>query len=179
MVKLDLKKIKKISGDIILDEEGRWFHDGVEVTHKRTVEFLFRSIIAKENRYFLKSEKVPVPITVKGAPYFVEKINKKTGNYVLSLSDRTEEEFDPTTFISVEERPYCFVKKGMLACFLRKAYYDLMKDLQSYKGYLGLKKNGVFYPWQRQEKKNPKKVAKKNVIKKKLSPRNKKRRYAK
>ena len=33
-------------GEIFLDKEGRWFHEGVEITHARTLELFSRSICA-------------------------------------------------------------------------------------------------------------------------------------
>lgn len=180
MEKLDTNNIR-------LDVEGLWFHEGVEITHQRTIDLLFKSVLVKNGKYFLSGEKKPVPFVVEDVAFFVRSISEKNGGFVLKLSDGTEEKLDVSTLdVGSDNRLYCFVKSGTTkAKFERKVYYELMKKLDQRDGYYGLVFKDKFYPVQSVSQVEetsakpipirPKKPAKKSKAKKKAHPKRRKR----
>ncbi len=118
---------------IFLDKEGRWFHEGVEITHRRTVELFNRSLVADdEGFFFLVAGRERAPVEVEDTPFLVKSIERVgEGGCVLVLSDKSEEPLDPSTLVvSGENVLYCLVKKGrMRARFTRPAYYRFLEDL--------------------------------------------------
>jgi len=179
------RQLKK-SGKIRLTGEGVWLHDGVEITHKRTVELFFKSVLYKKGKYFLTGEKVPVPITVDDVAIFVRGIKNRNGHVVLKLSNGLEENLDISSVdVGEGNQLYCLTQNGDVpAKFERKVYYELMKNLKEIDGYYGLEIGGLFYPVQSVKrakeleaeeklakvKKTVKKVAvKKKVVKKKVA----------
>ena len=136
---------------IRLSAEGVWFHGDTEVTHARTCELFFKNTVCKRGKFLLTSEKFDVPIQVDDAAFFVRKLQRRDGDFLLTLSDGTEEKLDLTTLdTGPENQLYCRVKKRTLrARFERRVYYDLMKDLVEKQGYYGLIHQGLFYPIQK------------------------------
>lgn len=143
--------MEKLNTDNIrLSAEGVWLHDDVEITHQRTVEMLFKSILVKNGKYFLSGEKKPVPFVVDDVAFFVKGISEKNGGLVLKLSDDSQETLVVSTLdIGPDNQFYCFIKSGSVkAKFERKVYYELMKKLDQRDGYYGLVLQDKFYPVQ-------------------------------
>jgi hypothetical protein len=136
------------TNNIRLNAEGVWFHEGIEITHERTIEMLFKSVLAKSGKYFLSGEKKPVPFVVDDVAFFVRSILEKKDGFVIKLSDYTQESLDVSTLdVASDNQLYCFIKSGSVkAKFERKVYYELMKKLDQRDGYFGLVINGKFYP---------------------------------
>lgn len=138
------------TNNIRLDAEGLWFHEGVEITHQRTIDLLFKSVLVKNGKYFLSGEKKPVPFVVEDVAFFVRGISEKNDGLVVKLSDGTDENLDVSTLdVGSDNRLYCSVKSGTAkAKFERKVYYELMKKLDQRDGYYGLVIKDKFYPVQ-------------------------------
>ncbi len=120
-------------GLIKLDREGRWFHDGVEITHGRTLDLFNRSIERDpEGGYRLSVGLEYAPIDVEDTPYFVRRVDLTEEGAALRLSDGTDEALDPATLrVGGANVLYCAVKGGEFpAKFLRPAYYQLMERLE-------------------------------------------------
>lgn len=136
-----------------LSDEGVWYHEGVEITHARTIELFFKSVSFQNGRYFLTGEKSPVPIEVEDVAFFVRGLQKKDGELWIKISDGSEENLDVKTIaVGKDNQLYCLIKEGRApAKFERKVYYELMKKLEGKFGYYGLEIEGIFYPIRREE----------------------------
>jgi len=159
--------------DIRLSSEGVWFHDEVEITHKRTLEHLFKSVYQKKDKYYLGGEKFPVPIIVDDVAFFVRQLNQKNGRFTIKLSDGTQEDLDMASLdVGHDNQMYCLIKKhSVKAKFERKIYYELMKGLTLKEGYYGIVIDDLFYPassvaiTEAHEREAKKQAAKKKVAK--------------
>lgn len=142
---------------ISISADGIWFHDGVEITHEKTISLFKRSVHFENGKYFLSGEKVPVPIEVEDVAFFVTGVARRQNGYWISISDGSEEKLDCTTLDQNESNAlYCLIRnRSVPARFERKAYHDLMKDLTMRDGYYGLMVDDLFYPIQVIEKPKP------------------------
>ena len=137
------------SGKIFLDKEGRWFHEGVEITHPRTIELFSRSVVKDPSGgYRLQIGKEWAKIEVEDTPYMVRSLEIKKDKIILILNDKSQEELDPTTlWLGKDNVLYCKVKNGEYpARFLRPAYYQIMQFLEEdEKGFFLSLKREKFY----------------------------------
>lgn len=136
--------------NIKITAEGVWLHEGVEITHEKTINLFKRSVYFKNGKYFLSGEKVPVPVEVEDVAFFVIGVANKHNEYWIKLSDGTEEKLDYASLdLGSNNALYCLIKDGKTpAKFERKVYNELMKHLDQRSGYYGLVVNGLFYPIQ-------------------------------
>ncbi|HVR19666.1 MAG TPA: hypothetical protein VMS65_08220 [Polyangiaceae bacterium] len=84
---------------IVLDREGRFFHEGELVTH-RGMARAFASWIARhpdDGRFILTNGYDWTYFTVEGTPFFVEGVRAGAEGPVLVLFDGNEEPLDPET----------------------------------------------------------------------------------
>lgn len=134
--------------NIQLKADGTWMHDGVEITHEKTVQLLKKSIYFEKGQYYLTGEKIPVPVDVEDVAFFVTGLSKKKEGFQITLSDGSIENLDPVTLnIGKNHGLYCRIKKSeTTARFERKVYNELLKDLDEKDGYYGLIINNLFYP---------------------------------
>ena len=119
--------------EIKIDREGRWFHNGQEITHPGVYKYLNSLLDVDEKGYFLNDRGRKFYIEVEDAPFVVKSIVEKNGKVYVVLNDDTEEEFDPETLeIKGEDVFYIRVKNGKFpARFSRKAQtqlYDFVKE---------------------------------------------------
>jgi hypothetical protein len=120
-------------GEIFLDKEGRWFHEGVEITHARTLELFSRSICADAGGgYRLQIGREWARIQVEDTPLVVREATFQGERVELGLNDRSREFLDPASLrVGRENVLYCRVKGGRFpARFLRPAYYQLASRLE-------------------------------------------------
>jgi len=125
--------------DLFLDKEGRWFHEGVEITHGRT-RLLFSKSIRRDasGKYGVHVGPVSAEVIVEDAPYTIKSVTILEGDgghpkgYILLLNDETQEclESDSLT-VSEQNVMYCRVKEGAeRARFLRAPYYQICTKLE-------------------------------------------------
>lgn len=118
---------------LILNREGRWFHDGDPVEHERLAAALHTWIDrdAETGRYILRVGEQWCFIEVEDAPFVVTSITTtKDGEereISLRLTDGTKEKL---AYDTLRQRPdnvlYCDVKGGKFkARFSRNAYFNL------------------------------------------------------
>jgi len=85
---------------IVLDREGRFWHEGVQVTH-RGMARAFASWIARhpdDGRYILTNGYDWSYFHVESAPFFVERaFAEADGSWSVELSDGTKEPLEPRT----------------------------------------------------------------------------------
>lgn len=124
---------------LFLDKEGRWFHEGVEITHSRTC-LLFSKNLRRDpaGRYYVSVGHESSEVVIEDAPYVVKSVTIQEGadgvplDYILRLNDETEETLGvgPLT-VNARNVMYCMVKEGTeRARFLRAAYYQICVQLQ-------------------------------------------------
>ncbi len=116
---------------LFLDKDGRWFHQGVEVTHERTCQLFCRHLTrGTDGTYWVKIGEEQIRLIVEDVPYVVRSVravedeNGVIQDYHLLLSDGSVEPLDPQTLrVGHAHVLYCDVKSGMhVARFSRQAY---------------------------------------------------------
>ena len=120
-------------GKIFINKEGKWFHEGVEITHERTLELFSRSIVKDPaGGYLLQVGAERAKIEVEDTPYIVRSVEFNNGSVMLELNDKSSETLDPGSLqVGQKNVLYCRVKSGEFpARFLRPAYYQLMTRLE-------------------------------------------------
>jgi hypothetical protein len=124
--------MKEISyGGIKLASDGRWFHEGVEITHERTIELFNRSIRREGDKYVLRVGNEVCEIEVEDAPFFVKQVNREENKLLLVISNGMLEELDPSS-LEIGDNNILYAKVGTnkdRAKFTRPAYYQLMEYL--------------------------------------------------
>ncbi len=103
------------------DARGRWFNDGVPVTHPLLTQAFDRWLRRAPDgsgRYCLSNDINWAFVEVEGPPRFVRSVAIRHGGVRLRLSDEREVELDPST---LREGPdgvlYCDVGEGLAAGF--------------------------------------------------------------
>ncbi len=142
---------KKMTKNIRLSTEGVWTHEGVEITHQRTVKLFFKNIYQeKDGLFYLSGERLPVPVEVEDVGFFVTDISSNKNGFKITLSDGSTEILDIASLdVGKHNKLYCKIKEGKAwARFYRKVYYELMKSLDKREGYYGLVIGDLFYPVQ-------------------------------
>lgn len=100
---------------IVLDEQGRFWHDGARVEHPGMAR-AFASWIRRhpdDGRFILSNGFDWTYFTVRDVPYFVRNVRAVDGVPVAELSDGSEEPLDPSTLqVDAAGAVYCRVKSG-------------------------------------------------------------------
>jgi hypothetical protein len=136
---------------LFLDKEGKWFHEGIQITHVRTVELFSRSLVKEtDGGYSIKIGSEYSRVQVEDTPYMVTSLSVQHGEtgkpceYLLRLNDGRKEFLDPGTLTTNSDNVlYCRVRNGTeKARFLRPAYYDFCSHIE-------VDEKGVSYwlPW--------------------------------
>ena len=137
------------AGELFLDKEGRWFHEGVEITHRLTLELFSRSLQPDPaGGYKLVVGVEWAPVRVEDTPYVVRQVTIAADRAMLHLSDGTDEELIAATLRQNEDNVlYCDVKEARFpARFLRPAYYQLMERLCECEGGYAIDLGGRLCP---------------------------------
>jgi len=120
--------------NLVIDREGRWFHEEVEITHKRTIALFFRSLKRDPSgRYYIEVGPEQATVIVEDTPFVVRRVEESRSSkgaiegFTIFLNDSTSE---PLAMGSLDVGPddvlYCSVKGGEFkARFLRPPYYHL------------------------------------------------------
>lgn len=138
---------------IYIDEEGRWFHKGMEMIHREYVRLFYRNMdLDDRGRYVIEWQGSRCYVDVADTAFVVRSVTRQDdagwAKFLLSLSDDTEEELLPDT-LRVGERNvlYCRVKgRRFPARFKRPAYYELARHVAEEGGRFYLPLNGVKHP---------------------------------
>lgn len=99
---------------IRLDAGGRFWHEGLPVTHAGLAAALHTWIRRHpdDGRYILSNGYDWTYFTVDDAPYFVRSVSLQPDRIMLELSDGSEEEWVPaTTWIGADDALYAVVKR--------------------------------------------------------------------
>ncbi len=119
-----LERLREESG-LAIDEEGRFLHRGEPITHRRTLEVLWRSLErAGDGRYQVRVGRESAWVRLADAPYAVRGVAGDPPR--LTLSDGTEEPLRPETLrLGRDGVLRCLVKGDHRARFGRAAQVAL------------------------------------------------------
>lgn len=133
---------------IVRDAQGRWFQDGIALSHPNLARSFDRWIArAEDGRYCLKNEINWAYITLEGAPVFVRSLGfDEHGAPWLLLSNDRREELDGNTLRQgvADQALYCTVSGNLTARFDSSAATQL-------EGLLGEDEQGVYLAWSGQK----------------------------
>ncbi|MCE5334398.1 MAG: DUF1285 domain-containing protein [Desulfobacteraceae bacterium] len=142
--------------EILIDEEGEWFHRGNRLTRKEILEELYSKLeIAPSGDYLLRDGHASCLLEVADTPFVVSRVDKsreESGEeiIVLTLKHRRERQIlNPATlFVGEANVLYCQLSDSELrARFTRPAYYQLAELVQEGPpGDFFLELNGRKYP---------------------------------
>ena len=115
---------------IFIDSRGRWFHNGVRITHRWTYLENNKNLdVDADGRFFVEEKGSRVYVECEDTPFVVTMVTKTEDGFSIRLNDESLEKLDLTTLnIAKQNVPYVKVKKGKFtARLLRPAYYEFMK----------------------------------------------------
>lgn len=117
---------------LIIDKEGRWFQNGVEIIHPLVLKQFLGALERKpEGGYRIRIGREICSVEVEDTPFIVSRIIDMDGRIGLELNDGSREVLNPETlWINRENIPYVAVKNGEFPARLsRPAYYELAGTL--------------------------------------------------
>ncbi len=126
---------------LVLDEEGRWFHDGEEVGHPRIAEAFHRGLErAPDGRYLLRFGADWCFVEVRGTPLQVVAaiVEREAGRAELTFSNGAVEPLRPDTLCVRGGVLFCAASSGMRARFSRSAHVALAECVEEGPGGLAL-----------------------------------------
>jgi hypothetical protein len=121
-----IELLRQRSG-LSIDLEGRLCHRGEPITHRRTLEVLWRSLERQpDGRYLVHVGRESGYVDVADAPYAARGVTIEGGRPTLHLGDGTVEPLDPSTLrVDRDGVLHCTVKGGHRCRFTRSAQVDL------------------------------------------------------
>ncbi|MDZ7698778.1 MAG: DUF1285 domain-containing protein [Deltaproteobacteria bacterium] len=140
---------------ISIDKEGRWFHKGAEMIHTEYIRLFYENMsLDDQGRYLIHWAGETCYVEVEDTAFVVRRVVFDSGGggqasqFVLTLSDETEEALTPDTlYVGDENVLYCRVKeKRFPARFMRSAYYQLADHIIEKDGSFFLPLNKTTYP---------------------------------
>ncbi len=126
-----MNKAQAQNSSLFLSKEGVWKFDGVEITHARTLEVLRKNLHRCEEGIYVQIGREQSWVEVEDTIYFVSSVDGTPENgFQLTLSDKTQEDLNPSSLRYKPERLVCRVKEGTEeARFLRGPYHDILQHL--------------------------------------------------
>ena len=130
---------------IYVDQEGRWWHLGAEMTHQGIMSLLFESVeLDDQGRYLIRYQGRLCLVEVEDTLFVITRLDAETdgggppSEYWVTLSDGSREKLVPDTLSQNRDHVlYARVKDGRFpARFLRRSYYQLAEHI--------VEKNGSF-----------------------------------
>lgn len=114
---------------IFIDKKGKWFQDGVQVTHRRTYLENNRNLRRSPGGGFEVAEgKVSVPVEVEDTPFVIVSARLTGKGLEVVINDETSELLneDADLRVNTDNIPYAFIKNGEFeARFISSAYYAI------------------------------------------------------
>ncbi len=139
---------------IFIDQEGRWFHKGVEMIHREFINLFYQHMsLDAEGRYIITLEGERCHVDVEDTPFVVRKalfkdsLQSDRSRVILFLCDETQEDLSPDTlYVGMDNVLYCRVKDSTFpARFDRPAYYQLAQYIEEREAGYFLRMNGKKY----------------------------------
>jgi hypothetical protein len=127
---------------IFIDKEGRWFHRGLEMVRRDTIQLFYQYMETDSwGRYVIHLAGQKCYVDVEDTAFVVWRVvleshEQGRERFLVWLSDDTQETLDLETFyVSEKNVPYCRVKHGRFpARFRRAAYYQLAEHVEEEHG---------------------------------------------
>jgi hypothetical protein len=119
---------------IFVSKEGKWFHEGAEISHRPIFLWLIQNLEKDDQGQFIVHlNNQRCVLEVEDTPLVVQRVDWSSeeatgqGQLLLTLNDEGQEALDPESlWLSRENVLYCLVKNGRIpARFLRAAYYQI------------------------------------------------------
>lgn len=133
---------------IVLDERGRFFHDGAPIENERIRRAFFRwvRLHPESGRTILSNGYDWTYFEARATPLFVERLLERDGEVVLRLADGLERPFLPEDAGLDEDGVVCVAlpERGFSARFLPEAQRDLLPFLEEREGRFGVRVGGEF-----------------------------------
>ncbi len=145
-----LELLRQQSG-LSIDLEGRLCHHGEPITHRRTLEVLWRSLERQpDGRYLVRVGRESGYVHVADAPFAARGVTFEAGRPVLHLGDGSVEPLDPRTLrVDAEGVLHCTVKGSHRCRFTRSAQIDLglvLDEDPAAPGGFALRLDGASFP---------------------------------
>lgn len=119
--------------DIVIDREGRWFHEGDEIVRASLVKLFASILICEADEYFLVTPVEKWRIKVDVAPLFVVSASRelRAGVQAITLTTLTGDtvvvDREHPIFMAPEsELPMLIVRANLTALISRNTYYQLV-----------------------------------------------------
>lgn len=116
------------------DAQGRWFNDGVELTHpllRQAFDRWLQRAPDGSGRFCLSNDINWAYVTIEGPPRFVRSVTIEDGRVRLMLSDETETELDPASLRQTADGAlYCTVADELTARFDPHAMMQLSELIE-------------------------------------------------
>ena len=117
--------------DLVIDETGRWIHEGAEIKRARLVNLFTRILRREGDDYFLLTPVEKWQITVMTYPLWVSLLVEEEGNWFFVLSCGNKLPLNQDCQPRLESDSVVVdVAPNMTAKFHRNAYYDLAERMQ-------------------------------------------------
>lgn len=126
------RRLLREGSGLSIDLEGRFLHRGEPVTHRRTLEVLWRSLERQpDGRYLVRVGRESAYVELEDAPYAVRGLLSGSEGWQLLLSDGSSEALRPET-LTVDRAGalHCRVKGDHRARFSRSAQVTLGLELE-------------------------------------------------
>ncbi len=137
---------------ILIDKEGRMFHEGAEMTNKGINGFLLSKLsLNGQGQYIIELKDQKCWVEVEDTPLVIQRVTEDgSGNPVLSLTDGREEPLDPAlVWTGPKNVLYTKVRQGTIpARFNRPAYYQAAEWIRETDHGFALVVGGRMYPIQ-------------------------------
>lgn len=115
-----------LAGRFVVDADGAWLHNDVEITHERTWKFFSSALrLNDEGHYVLAAGKESVYVEVVDAPLVVTAIRRTDEGVRMRFHDDTHHVLAPSTLRFRGNVPYCEGRDGLPARFSHAAYVQL------------------------------------------------------
>jgi hypothetical protein len=135
---------------IRLDREGRFWHEGAEITHERFRKTLLRWLdVLEDGRPILRLDETRYAyVDVDDAMLLVTSIQWRDNRAYLRLNDESEEELEYDTLAQADDHAlYCNVRAGrLLARITTPAYYQLAEHVEELDEGFALRAAGGLHP---------------------------------
>jgi hypothetical protein len=126
---------------LFLNKEGRWYHQGVEITHERTCALFYRNLKkGSDGYYYVKIGVESAKVIIEDVPYVIRSLDILRGpdgdviDYRLLLNDDSCEFLDPETlFVGERDALYCTVGRGEHLARFSSPAYQLLCTMVEYR----------------------------------------------
>ena len=122
---------------ITIDTEGIWYYRGARIIRKDIIKFFYEHMeLDEDGRYIISWKNEKCVLDVADTAFFVQRVERINRDFLLYISDDTQEKLDPKTlYIGKKNILYCKVKAGKFpARFVRAAYYQIAKYIEEENG---------------------------------------------